>query len=484
MWKYKIMIFIMLITTYYFSIQEPLLGDEGLYSIAIKDNIELGLQPTATYFGETMYWKPSLMFNVYAIIASPFYKLVPEEILFRTISLLFVIASLFVLFHFFKNEFNDEKKAYLGIILILITPGFFGFSVRVLTDTIVFLFFGILLYTTQKFEKYNKLFFMLSIIGIGLSKSLVLSILGFMMGIIYYYHKYKKINFEIMILSIISIILILSYSQILGINKLNIGDILRTNNIEINSNLQKYTITTILFYGLSLISLIYFKKDLIYMFTTFFILYLIFNNSIGLPWYIFPILPFISILFLNLNLGKIKELIIILFIWNIIFSYMVFHGLYAGNHNMNKSTMLNLNETIYIGRLGEVIANEIYNYKGVVVTPQNSFPDGKNEQWYGDRTKMTKENLLGLIYDYENPKWWPKYTEDLTIEEKYIPPISRTHKTFDGPFKQIIIEEQYYLLIENVILNDYDLIKIIDEEKTEDKVEQKMYVLSIKEKLE
>jgi 4-amino-4-deoxy-L-arabinose transferase-like glycosyltransferase len=489
MWKYNVIIFTLLLCSYFLSIQQPLFGDEGLYSIAIKDNIELGLQPTATYFGEVMYWKPSLMFNIYAIIASPFYKIIPEEILFRTISLLFVIASLFVLFYYFKNEFNNEKKAYLGLIIILITPAFFGYSIRVLTDTLVFLFFAIVLYTSQKFEKYNKLFFLLSLVGIGLSKSIALSIMGIIMSLIYYYYKNKKINYEMILISIISIVIIFGYSEIIGINKLNTGDLSRFNNIGISiTNILRYTYGTILFYGITLFAILFCKnkKNPIYIFVVLFIIYLIINKSIGLPWYIFPILPFITLLFLDVDLEKRKELIVILLIWNFIIISTIIGGLDLGNYNLSEAAKIDFNKSIYIGRLGEVVANKMYDYNGVMVTPQNSFQNIDNimeGRWYGSREEMTKENLLGLIYDYENSSWYPPYFENLEVEDKYIPPIARTHKNWDGLFEQIIIEEQYYLRIENDLLKDYELIKIIGEEKEID-IEEKIYVLSIKENLE
>ncbi|HNQ20590.1 MAG TPA: glycosyltransferase family 39 protein [Bacteroidales bacterium] len=488
MWKYKIAILLLLLLPYILLIQEPLFGDEGLYSIAIKDNIELGLQPTATYFGEVMYWKPSLMFNVYAIIASPFYKIVPEEILFRTISLLFVAVSLFVLFKFFKNEFNEEK-AYLGLIIILISPAFFGFSIRVLTDTIVFLFFTIVLYASQKFEKYNKLFFLFSLVGIGLSKSIVLSILGIGMAMIYYFTKNKKINYEMIILGIISIIIIFGYSELIGINKLNSGDLSRIyNNISFDINeILRYLYSVILYLGITLLAFVFYKdkKNPIYLFILLFIVYLILNRAAGLPWYIFPILPFITLLFLNIDLIEKKELIIILLIWNIFFINSIIGGLILGNFNYTEVAKMDFDKTIYIGRLGEVVANKMYDYNCVVVTPQNSFRnvDRSKGEWYGSREEMTKENILGLIYDYENPKWYPKYLGNMTLEDRYIPPITRTYKNWEGPFEQIIIEEQYYIKVKDEILKDYNLEKIIDEEK-ETQIEEKIYILSIKEKLE
>jgi len=495
MWKYKLIIILLLLTSYYISIQFPLFGDEALYSIAIKDNIELGLQPTATYFGQTMYWKPALMFNVYAIIASPLYGIIPEEILFRTVSLLFVVLSLFVLFKFFKEEFKDEKKAYLGLIVILITPCFFVFSIKVLTDTLMFFFICAALLMTQSIDnKWNKLFLLISLIGIGLTKSIAFTLFTIILISIYYLHKNKKINWNIIYIGIISIVIILGYSIIFNLEKLNSADLMRLNFLKYSKTIEIFTLNIsriFAFLGIIIFGLLIFKKEkmILFAFTIVFLIYLIINGHYVLPWYLFPVLPLLTIFFVEI---KKPEIIVMLILYNLLITLILLSSLNYANYNFNSIIKENLNETIYIGRLGELVANEVYEHNGVIVTPTNSFKFDLNNEitgdrlnnWYGYPEKMTKENILGLIYDYENIKWWPPYTENLTIDEKYIPPISRTHKTFEGPFKQIIIEEQYYLLIENVILNDYELVKIIDEEKTEDKVEQKMYILSIKENLE
>lgn len=479
--KYILIIGFLLIVSFYFSINDKLCGDEGLYSIAIKDNIELGLQSTATYYGESMYWKPSLMFNIYGILASPFYNIISEEILFRTISFLFVILSLFILFKFFEKEFKSDEKAYLGIILLLITPAFFGFSIRVLTDTLVFLFFALTLYCSQRFQGIYKILFVISIIGIGLTKSIVLSLFGIIISIVYYLHKNNKINYEMLLYGFVSLLLIFTYSNLLQIEKLNEGDLQRTYFFNLEPIVIFANIFNLLrFFGIIIIPIFFFRKNIIYLFTLLFMFYLLFNNATSLPWYIFPILPFFCILFLNLDIEKMKEILVIVLIWNVVIMLISLGLLNHGNNNMNIVSELDLNETIYIGRLGEVVANKMYDSNGVMVTPQNSFRVSKYS-WGGSPEKMTKENLLGLIYDYENPELWPVYVEELSVEEKYIPPIARTHKKFDGSFKQIIIEEKYFLKIEEEILEDYEIVRIIDEEKSEFKVEEKIYVLSIKE---
>ena len=471
----RIVISLLLLLSFYLSIQSPLFGDEAIYSIAIKDNIELGLQTTATYYGETMNWKPSLMFNVYAIIASPFYKLIPEEILFRAISLLFVVASLFILFYFFKNEFNNDKKAYWGIILILITPCFFVYSTKIFTDILMFLFVCGALYLTQKINenKWNKILLMLCFVGVGLTKSMIFVLLIIVMCLLYYFTKNKKINYEIIGIGIITIIFLMLHTQLLGIQSLNQLDINRLTKISLD-NLGNSLMKIVAYMGLMIIALIKPKKELLplYLFLLCCIIYLILYQIL-LPWYLFPILPLFVLFIVDLK----KEIIIFL-IFNLFLITILNTLLAYGNYNYLEIMDEDFSKTIYIGRLGDMVANMMYDYDSVVVTPQNSFKKNfefdKLNNWYGWPEKMTRENLLGLIYDYENPDLWPKYVEELTPEEKYLTPIARTHKNWEGDFEKIIIEKQYYIIIEKEILEEYELVKIIDEEKNN---EEPLYIL-------
>jgi hypothetical protein len=486
--KYKLIIIAILFISYYIAIELPIFGDEGLYSIAIKDNIELGLQPTATYFGETMYWKPALMFNVYAILASPFYKLIPEEILFRSISFLFVILSSYVLFEFFKKEFNDKKKAYLGLIIILITPCFFVFSMKILTDTLTFLFICIALLSTQNIEKkYNKLFLLISLIGIGLTKSIVLTIFTTILCSVYYFHKNNNNNLKIIGIGFLAIFIIMSYSYIFNLEKLNTTDISRVNFLKYSKSIDMLVMNILKmtsYLGIMLLGLIKPEKSLIYFFTIIFLIYLIINGHYLLPWYLFPIMPIIPLFWIK---SQKKEMIIIFLFFNLLFTLMLFASLLPGNIPFNKIIKEELNKTIYIGRLGEPVANKIYDSNGVMVTPENSFrfdlkinDEEWKKGWYGIQDKMTKENLLGLIYDYENPIWLPNYLEDLEIQDKYYPPITRTKKKFDGPFEQIIIEDKYFFKIEEEVMKDYYIYRIInyiDNEDYENYKEKEIYIL-------
>jgi len=192
-----------------------------------------------------------------------------------------------------------------------------------------------------------------------------------------------------------------------------------------------------------------------------------------LPWYLFPILPLFVLFIVDMK----KEIIIFL-IFNLFLITILNTLLAYGNYNYVEMMDEDFSKTIYIGRLGDMVANMMYDYDSVVVTPQNSFKKNfefdKLNNWYGWPEKMTRENLLGLIYDYENPDLWPKYVEELTPEEKYLTPIARTHKNWDGDFEKIIIEKQYYVRIEKEILEEYELVKIIDEEKND---EEPLYIL-------
>jgi 4-amino-4-deoxy-L-arabinose transferase-like glycosyltransferase len=459
--KYKLVVFSLVLLSYLISLQFPLSSDEALYTISIKDNIKIGLQPTATYFGESMYWKPSFMFNIYAILGAPFYGFIEEGLLFKTISLFFLLLSLFILFQFFKYEFNNEEKAYWGIILLLITPAFFIFSIKILTDTLMFLFVCGALFLTQRINenKWNKILLMLCFIGVGLTKSMIFVLLMITICLIYYYSKNKKISKEIIIIGFFAIILLILHTYILGIESLNSGDFGRLNKIEWN-NININIIKILTYMGLLPLALFKPKKELIslYLIIIFCIIYLLFYDSL-LPWYLYIIFPIFILFIIDVK----KELIISLIPLNILLIIVLLMLSHYGNFCFYPIILdEQFNETIYIGRLGEVIANKIYNYNGVMVTPVNSFTNEGGE-WYGWPEKMTKENLLGLIYDYENPNLWPKYVEELTSEEKYLPPIAKTYKNFDGQFNQIIIEEQYFLKIEEEILDDYYIYKIIDE---------------------
>ena len=461
MLKYKLVVFSLVLLSYLISLQFPLSSDEALYTISIKDNIKIGLQPTATYFGESMYWKPSFMFNIYAILGAPFYGFIEEGLLFKTISLFFLLLSLFILFQFFKYEFNNEEKAYWGIILLLITPAFFIFSIKILTDTLMFLFVCGALFLTQRINenKWNKILLMLCFIGVGLTKSMIFVLLIIVICLVYLYTKTKKIPKKIIIMGIFAIILLTLHTHyLLGIESLNSGDFGRLIKIKwenVNINISK------IFTYMGVLTLAIFtpKKDFILLFlmALFFFIYLLFYNSL-LPWYLYITFPLLILFFIDVK----KRIVISLIPFNLLLIIVLLQISHYGNFSFYPIILdEQFNETIYIGRLGDVIANKIYDYNGVMVTPQNSFTSERG--WYGWPEKMTKENLLGLIYDYENPNLWPKYVEDLTPEEKYLPPIARTYKNFDGQFNQIIIEEQYFLKIEEEILEDYYIYKIIDE---------------------
>jgi hypothetical protein len=472
--KYKIVIFSLLLISYLISLQFPLLSDEAIYLIAIKDNINLGLQTTATYFGETMYWKPSFMFNVYAIMSMPFYEWIPEEILFRTISLLFVILSLYLLFEFFKGEFNSEEKAYWGIILLLIVPGFFVFSIKIFTDILMFLFVCGALFLTQKINQnqWNKLLLILCFIGVGLTKSMIFVLLIITICLLYFYSKTKKIPKEIIILGGIAVICLMFYTYSLNIESLNKGDFGRLTKIDLN-NLVNNVSKILVYIGVLCLALFRPRKEFILLYLFIIVCFLYLSTYSGLlPWYLYVLLPVFILFIIDIR----KEIVVAFIPFNIFLIIILLQIAHNGNHNLNEIIDRDFTETIYIGRLGDVLANKMYDYNGVMVTPQNSFSDKEGKIWYGWPEKMTKEMLLGLIYDYENPDLWPKYVEELTPQEKYITPIARTHKTFEGSFKQIIIEEQYFLRIEKEILNDYELIEVIDKEEEM----QPLYILLIK----
>lgn len=447
------------------SISAPLWGDEGIYSISIKDIMKNGFQPYPTYFGEQMYWKPFLMFNAYAIAIKPLYGMIADRVLFRIPSLLLLIASTAMLVKIFEGDLQKTEIQY-AIIIFLVSLPVFAYSIKVITDTLAFAMVISALYATKMYVETQKKGFIAMIavfvLLAGLSKSFHTLFLPIALSVAYSYFKTRKIDSQLVLVLAIAMVIYFAIPQVFGIEGYNMlfsGDAERTgiNISAIHRNLTKYFSRGGVIAILSIF--IIFKnvcRKKIDFYQMWGILSLVTLMSIisYLPWYLLYFIPaFGVVISREIKNNPIDKFMLSLIIisslaYSVYFPYSQYDK-YIGDADeiLGMVEAYNNSKIMVIARLGETFGNAMYDFPYfAIVTPQNGFHN--STEYYGVKQQtLEKDNMKCLIYNYDNQSCIPEPLHLLNSSERYLPPIARTDKQWDGEFDVIIAEEPYAKVI-------------------------------------
>lgn len=451
-------------------ISQPLHGDEGIYSIAIKEFQKNGIGAFPTFYGEYMTWKPPLMFAVYAVMTAPLLPYLPEEIAFRIPSLLLTTASA-VLLYLIGTQLLDEKRALLAVAIFLASFPVLGYGGRVITEPLTFLFTLIAISGAIGYVKNTQIYVPLLLIAVGvsgatMSKSISSGILAAVLANALVYFEKKPLTSTLLASGAalaVAAMTLHSYLLVTDIYRVsfipNLGNMLTFANLNLRLVLLYVGPLSISFWLL----VAYVINEKRFTFIDFWaasILLLLFVKIIAtLPWYTIYFLPGIAFVIARQAKSKIDMFAIIMVTLLVLgWSLIQIPTSQEGGDMAEISgyiTTLGENRTLIISRLGEVIANKAYVLKNAaLVFPENGvIAWGKdNEMHYmGIRDKVaTEDNLRGLIYDYGNPAHLPKFIDMMNDSERYYAPIGRTRANFTGPFEIIVAEDAYASIIEKV----------------------------------
>ncbi len=436
----------------------PLYGDEGLYSISIKDIIKNGMQLYPTYFGEQMHWKPPLMFNLYALLIKPFYKAMPDEILLRMPSLIIMLISTCITYKLLEDDLPRNTIQY-AILLYLVSLPVLGFSIRVLTDTLAFMFTVAAIYATKLHSIKPSL---ITAVGIGVfallagfSKSLIILLLCAALCITYYYFKARKLNAEIILalLAAIAIHTIIPYLFNMDYTILNVGDATRIDLSKMHRNFPYYlfgggipAIVSLIFCGRNILRG---KIDFYSVWAGASLITLISSFSY-LPWYLIYFTPAFGAVISRETENNIMDkaviglIIIATFATSLYLTYNVYVSYYLNEAEIIDISQSYKNDKIMvITKFGEAIASNMHDFPYfVMITPQNGF-QGNPINYIVKEETLKEDNIKCLLYDYENDSCAPPPVRLLNSTERYFPPIGRTDKYWNGGFDVIFAEEPY-----------------------------------------
>lgn len=455
----------------------PLSGDEELYTIAIKDVQKHGIMPYATYFGQPMFWKPPLMFAVYGVITYPLMGIIPDTVLLRIPSLLFVVLGAALFYLFIKGDLSDDKRKFATLILLISLP-IFGFGPRILTDTIAFFFLMLMLYSTKMLMENERARIWIagiaaSVLGVGLSKSFTISFFAFLLALGYFTlckrKKTPRMLKGIIIGGAAALILLWIYPAIL-IPSLSgnayfsyVVDTARTivpygimNMMTINlvSFFTYITLIGVVGIAIGVYSMLKSKRLEFYALWAAASLIMLGSWSI-LSWYFIYFVPAFAVLVAgfewNTNIRKTALAAILISTLALsIYLPLKFFKITSDEVQVNEYIKgLGDNKTLIITRDGRGNANAAYGLKyACVVTPEISMAylnlTTKKTKYIGVLENFsTPENIRRIAFDYENNASYPKFVDQLDINSRYIPPVARTPKGFEGDFDVIIVMSDY-----------------------------------------
>jgi hypothetical protein len=115
------------------------------------------------------------------------------------------------------------------------------------------------------------------------------------------------------------------------------------------------------------------------------------------------------------------------------------------------------NKTLIIIQQGWGEADAAYGLKyACIVTPEISMVTynrtTKKMTNIGQLENFSKrDNIRGIVYNYNNRNLYPQFVEQLDITFSYIPPVARTHKNFEGDFDIIIVKSYYYAAVREAL---------------------------------
>ncbi len=492
-WQLQLACAFLIISGFFLTTGLILAGDEGLYSIAIKDMHKMGLMPYPTYFGEPMFWKPPLMFWVYSVIAGPFLDIsIPQEIALRIPSLILVVLSSYLLFKISKDELG-ERKAYIAVILFLVSAPVFSFGYRVLTDTLVLFLVLLGIYQVKEYltgkRAINLIILAMCIFGMGLAKSHMISILFSIISLSYYFIKGKQVEVDPKIIAtyVLPLIALFMYPMLTPYSayyyQFFYGDSTRLAfNIPriflyLAYMFRYIAITGVLALIVSAIDIFKTRKVSPYDVWAWSSFVFLASAISFLPWYFIFFVPAYSIILAR----KLENNAIDHFVLAIV----IIASLYIAIESLHRVSLISFDDeeelqkyteslsdkdkkVLFISRLSECIINSVYdlNYR-VVVTPENSFLNTNKTYNNKDdieflgvkKVAILQDNMDKLIHDYDDETLIPKFIDLFNAKERYIPPIGRTRKYWEGGFEVIIAEKDYGEVIK-IVAPEYYLTHI------------------------
>ncbi|MEM4332052.1 MAG: glycosyltransferase family 39 protein [Candidatus Micrarchaeia archaeon] len=466
---------VIFLVSFVISASQPLVGDEEQYAIAIKDVQRYGIQPYATYFGEPMFWKPPLSFAIYGIITAPIMGVLPETVALRIPSLLFVVLGAVAYYLLVKDDLGEEKTKYALLILLISLP-VFGFGSRILTDIPAFAFTIIMLYALKRYAaKWNAGFlglYAISLVIIGLTKSAAISVLAFLLSVVYLWtsgiKEHSKMLIAVLVGAITAGFIFFGYPLLLqgyGEDAYNSGlfDLIRIVtpflDVIIYRNLPIYVF---LMLPLGVVAVFFAIKNaiksrsiLFYEIWALSSLAAVISAWGFLPWYLLFFAPaFAYVVARNIEDNIIDKATIIFLVlislalhWGV---SLAFFGVRQDSKEiMDYIKYIGDEKVMLITQLSDGTVNAVYDlpYK-VIVTPEIGMGrlDAKtrNITFWGVKENTTvPNNMRGLIYDYDNESLLPKFIDKLNKKDLYVPPVARTRKYWDGGFDVIIARKDY-----------------------------------------
>ncbi|MEM0438067.1 MAG: hypothetical protein QXU54_02085, partial [Candidatus Micrarchaeia archaeon] len=366
----------------------------------------------------------------------------------------------------------DEKRALLAVAVFLASLPALLYGGRVITDPLTLLFTLISLYGVLMHEKTPKSIIPLLLIGAGifgasLSKSISSGILTVVFALALAYFEKVPLKRAVIASGISIIIATISLNgQFIVTEIYRVAPLMSDDWIlKTLSNL----VLLLLYLGpLSVFLWLFFTKILnerSFGFIDFWAISIFSLLAVKiiavLPWYLIYFLPGVSLLIARQATSKFDTLVVCAIILASGLTSMLMLLSILDKNDMDMAEIseyiptLGERKILIISRLGEVIANKAYVLKNAaLVFPENGIfirepNDGMH--YMGVRKEVaTEHNIRGLIYDYGNETYLPKFIDMMNDSERYYPPIGRTQANFTGPFEIIVAEDVYASIIEKI----------------------------------